>query len=325
MSLEFLFAPDDGDAVRSAIDQAVRQDGWPDFELRHQLGAYHAAIADRPFKDLSAVVLDAGRLSAFVLANDAGAGIGYFGLPLHFEFADGRENTAARAAKRLYRHYLDIARQRACDIAVGSRPEADATLAPVAREALAHGAVLEPHYRAVVDLEQPEAEIWRRVRKSYRPLITWGREQLETRILTAEPAHEAFEAYRAFHAQVAGRVTRPAESWAAQRELVTQGRAELILAYSHGALVAATLVNFNRHYASYASGAYDRTRFDKPLSHWPVYLAIRRACERGNSRFDLGAVFLPAETDRKAADIGFFKKGFTDRVEFRPVYRSAHV
>ena len=64
--------------------------------------------------------------------------------------------------------------------------------------------------------------------------------------------------------------------------------------------------------AYYASGVYDRSRFDKPLGHFPVFDAMIRAGGRGVARFDLGEIVpRTADADDKEVQIGFFKKGFT--------------
>ncbi|MEK7246395.1 MAG: hypothetical protein AAB223_10300, partial [Pseudomonadota bacterium] len=64
----------------------------------------------------------------------------------------------------------------------------------------------------------------------------------------------------------------------------------------------------------YASGVYDRDRFEKPLGHWPVFDALVRAGRRGILRYDLGEVHPRGAASDKEVQIGFFKKGFTERI-----------
>ena len=124
-----------------------------------------------------------------------------------------------------------------------------------------------------------------------------------------------------FHFEVAERRTRPQKSWDEMHRNVAGGRAELIAGYLDSHLVAATFINRSKTAAQYSTGVYDRGRFDKPLAHWPVYLAISRARESGCRYFDLGEVFLGPDRSEKEVNIGFFKKGFTDRIEIDAFWR----
>ena len=99
---------------------------------------------------------------------------------------------------------------------------------------------------------------------------------------------------------------------------IAQGGGELALGYMDTiGLVASTLVVDGTEASFYASGAYDRDHFDKPLSHWPVYSAMLRSADRGMKFFDFGT--LPdAEAPKKERDIAHFKRGFSANVETRP-------
>ena len=322
MSLKYLYAEDDADVVCTLISNEIAERDYNDFQLRYQLKEYYAATATSTAKDLSIVVLDKGKVCAFVLANNVDGKLGYFGQPLFFQTCTAAATGEGRVAKTIFKFYLEQARQAGSELEIVSLPRADGTLAPIAREALDQGAEVEPRYRAVVDLQRAETDLWREVRKSYRSLINWGRETMTTRYHTAANiTDEVFECFRAFHAQIAGKVTRPKKSWQAQLDLLREGRAELLTCHSDDQLMAATLVNFNRSYSSYSSGVYDREKFDRPISHWPVYCAILRARERGGTMFDLGDVLLNSSSDKKQLNIAFFKKGFTDRIEVQTLYR----
>ena len=56
---------------------------------------------------------------------------------------------------------------------------------------------------------------------------------------------------------------------------ISSGRGELVLGYLGEDLVAGTLVVDGATTALYASGVYDRDRFDKPLAHYPLWFAMR--------------------------------------------------
>ena len=66
---------------------------------------------------------------------------------------------------------------------------------------------------------------------------------------------------------------------------------------------------------SYASGVYDRTLFDKPLAHYPVWLGIERAQATGLKKVDLGSVPFFGRAPEKEVQIGYFKRGFATEIE----------
>ncbi|MCC7015697.1 MAG: GNAT family N-acetyltransferase [Rhodospirillales bacterium] len=169
---------------------------------------------------------------------------------------------------------------------------------------------------AVVDLAGGEEAVRRGLRDSYRSLVNWGRKQLVmTYVNRDNPDRTQFDSFPAFHSRVAGAGARAADYWNVIWEDIAQGRAELSLGrLSDGSLVAGTLTAFAGKCAYYASGVYDRDRFEKPLGHWPVFDAMVRAGARGLSRYDLGEVHPRGSASDKEVQIGFFKKGFTDHI-----------
>jgi hypothetical protein len=63
-----------------------------------------------------------------------------------------------------------------------------------------------------------------------------------------------------------------------------------------------------------------RERFEHPLAHWPLFDAILRAKARGLEWFDIGELRHRDDASDKEASIGFFKRGFTSRIEARTVW-----
>ncbi|MEK7244557.1 MAG: GNAT family N-acetyltransferase, partial [Pseudomonadota bacterium] len=163
---------------------------------------------------------------------------------------------------------------------------------------------------AVVDLGGGEEAIRRGLRDSYRSLVNWGRKQLVmTYVNRDHPDRTAFDAFPAFHSRVAGAGARAADYWNVIWEEIARGDAELSLGrLADGSLVAGTLTAFAGGCAYYASGVYDRDRFEKPLGHWPVFDALVRAGRRGIARYDLGEVHPRGAALDKEVQIGFFKK-----------------
>lgn len=158
-----------------------------------------------------------------------------------------------------------------------------------------------PYQIAIVDLTLDESELWRHVRKSYRQLIKWGRESLDWCIgLSLRPMQK-------FHAEVAGRVTKPQESWDLLQGEIDAGRGDAIYGSLDGRLVSAALFIDGGGTTVYWSGVYDRSLFPKPLAHYGIWLAILRAKARGQKVLELGAMM---DGDKKHRDISMFKRGF---------------
>jgi hypothetical protein len=180
----------------------------------------------------------------------------------------------------------------------------------------------ESHVHAVLDARQPEAEIHRQLRDSYRSLVNWGRQQLKQVYVNAEsPDRGQFELYPSFHERVAGAAHYNNAYWDTVWTEIVAGRGELSLGLlADGRLVTGTLVLDAGNTAYYASGVYERELFDKPLGHFPVFDSILRAGARGLVRYDLGEIFPDGAASGKEVQIGFFKKGFSSSFLLRTVW-----
>jgi hypothetical protein len=166
--------------------------------------------------------------------------------------------------------------------------------------------------RSVVDLAQSEEALFDCLRKGHRQQVRWGNGNLVLSFVDgADPDAGKFDAYRLFHAEIAGRTTRSATSWDVMYRAIAAGRGDLVLGHLHGKLVSGTLVLDGLDTAYYASGVYDRTQFDKPLGHAPLFAAMVRAKRRGLRMFDVGEVPFPGSgASEKEIAIGHFKRGF---------------
>lgn len=180
----------------------------------------------------------------------------------------------------------------------------------------------ESHIHAILDARQPEAEIHRQLRDSYRSLVNWGRQQLAQVYINAEnPDRGQFDRYPAFHEKIAGAAHYNDAYWETYWNEIVAGRGELSLGLlEDGQLVTGTLVVDAGDTAYYASGVYERELFDKPLGHFPVFDSILRAGARGMARFDLGEIFPDGAASEKEVQIGFFKKGFSSTFLLRTVW-----
>ena len=193
-------------------------------------------------------------------------------------------------------------------------PPSDIDLACIKR-----GARPELRIHAVVDIEQEEKIIKRDLRKSYRSLVNWGRQNIKTIDINSEnPDRGLFEQYSAFHEKIGGVSDYGRTYWDVYWNEIMCDRAELSLGYlDDNHLAVGTLIVFAAETAYYASGVYDRDMFDKPLGHFPVFDAILRASKRGMKIFDLGEIFPVGMATDKEVQIGFFKRGFTSNYILR--------
>ncbi len=200
------------------------------------------------------------------------------------------------------------------------------TMTPLGRALIYHKA--EPQLRIVstTDLMRSEDELRGELRKSFRSLVNWGIGALKFDYLFKDRFDaQAFEAFREFHVRTAGRETRSRESWLLQGEMIRQGRADLSLGYLDGALVSASLFLDTGSVTAYGVGVYERSLFDKPLSHAAIFLGMLRAKARGQKVFVVGDVPPAKQVNDKDFSIGLFKSGFAANLDVGIdwIYRNA--
>lgn len=219
---------------------------------------------------------------------------------------------------------LDVALDRLQDLARGTA-EGRARLwnappvfpaapdSPLDQACSRRGAISRPWEFAVADLALSEDELRRDLRDSYRSLVNWGRRSLEMEVARGPGAGgRLWEDYVPFYQQVAGSVM-PDPYWQAMADELEADRGEVILGRLDGRLLSSLVVIETGPVACYLSAAYDRDHFDKPLGHWPLYMAMLRAKERGCRWFNLGHVPAGEPYSAKEVNIGKFKRGFTSR------------
>jgi hypothetical protein len=212
------------------------------------------------------------------------------------------------------RRVLEGGRLRAARLLTGPPP---VEAGPLTHALLSMGFDAAPHHVAVADLRSPIAEIERGFRKGHRAQLKWGRTNLTLSVMDrSNPDPSLLEAFRRLHADAAGRVTRPTGSWEASRAMITRGDGRLVLSSRDGEIVGGTLIMDSAGVAYYASGAYRRDMFDKPLAHWPLLRAMELSQESGCHRFDIGDVTGRDGDDAKTRNIMRFKRGFTNRLMF---------
>ncbi len=176
------------------------------------------------------------------------------------------------------------------------------------------GAECRVGHELYIDLSWDIERIKGNFRKSYRPLVGKGRKLWKSSVFHGEVPGEVFTEFRELHRQVAGRVTRPIETWNLQEQAIRQREAFLIcLRDSNGAMVGASLFHVSKDEGVYAVGAYDRNLFDQPLGHVVQMEAIEHMKKLGLRWYLLGNRPYPGDEKsptEKELNIGHFKEGF---------------
>lgn len=182
------------------------------------------------------------------------------------------------------------------------------------------GSEVQVRHDLYVHLEPSMADIRTGFRKSYKPLISVGLRSWEVHVLDSAEGMEAnWPAFVELHREVAGRVTRPAETWELQRRMILAGEALLIhlVDPADGRMVGGGFFQMTRDEALYSVAAYDRTLFDKPLGHVVQARAIECFKALGQRWYRLGERSFPgdrpAPTDKELA-IAAFKQGFASHL-----------
>jgi hypothetical protein len=282
--------------------------------------AYHPAIHGD--HDRSFAVSVGGVATLVCLCAPLDGRLAFYGLPLRLILRREDDGTARRIAIAAAFAHLDTLAE-----GHGARETSVLDLAPgactaIAEASRARGAVMRPQFIARVDLAAGPAAWRAALRKSSRSLINWGRRNLTIGYVNRDtPDRAMFNDYRAFHAQVAGRTTRGAESWDVMFESIARGAGELNVAFLEGKLIAASMFIDGTETSVYASGVYDRTQFDKPLAHYPLWLGIERARERGLKTLELGEVPVKNTVPDKEYQIGYFKRGFATHIDEVALWR----
>ena len=180
---------------------------------------------------------------------------------------------------------------------------------------LKSGANMRFNYNGFIKTYDQLSQITSQVRKSYKSLINWGKREMELVFIDVNNLdYDAFNNFRLFHRQISGKITRPYKSWQIMFDLIKRQQAILCMGYFNNKLAAATYLFLHQEMSLYGTGVYDRTRFDKPISHWPLIATIHKAFQYGSSVCDLGSIYLDNSYSLKEQNIAFFKQGFSSTV-----------
>lgn len=169
-----------------------------------------------------------------------------------------------------------------------------------------------------VNCSLSEANIKSVLRKSYKPLINWGKKNLLIKVLDAQTSdYEGFLEFKNLHIKASGRKTRSDLSWDYQFEMIKLGKAYLISAFYNNELVSGCFIMHNKNTALYGVAASDRKlmSINFPLNHYTLWKSILIAKDKGCKKFILGNVSNDHNLDEKANNIALFKRGFASHVQ----------
>jgi len=182
------------------------------------------------------------------------------------------------------------------------------------------------NHQIYIDLSQDLDEIKNNFRKSYKPLIGKALGLWNSAILgPKEITNEHWREFRELHYTVSGyRNTRSEKSWVSQLSHIRSGQAFLITLRDEAhKLIGGGFFYHTRDHASYATAAYDRTLFDKPLGHLTQWIAIKELKRLGVKLYTIGLLpfkhSMPTPSE-KDFNIALFKSGFSNTVRIQYVF-----
>ncbi len=276
---------------------------------------YYSAVSGSDFRQHSFLFSDSDGIAASVECdNSSHPKLTRFGSPIHIWLRSGLSQDACRKVTRdIISELATVGRDEDFSHALIQTSHVNDPLGMVAARLIKEEADAHIEVRSQVLLTFDDDDLLRDLRKGHRQQVRWGEKNLAIQAVDkSNPDREQFNAFKTLHAEVAGRVTRAPQSWEITFDAICRGEGDLILALLDGTLIGGTLILDAGDCAYYASGAYRRDYFDKPLSHFPLFCAFQRARARGRKRFDVGMIFETGKSmDDKERAIANFKSGFT--------------
>jgi len=170
-------------------------------------------------------------------------------------------------------------------------------------------------YHYLIDLSLTIDDIRLGFRKSFKPLINKGLKDWNVQVHD-NISTELFEEFRLLHKTVAGKSTRPIESWKIQKKQIESNEAFLVSVKDNkDILIGAGLFTYGEHLGSYSVGVYKREY--KTQGHAVQMRAIEIFKKKGLKWYEMGPKHLnidktpPSEKEKL---ISFFFEGFANKV-----------
>jgi hypothetical protein len=241
--------------------------------------------------------------------------LSYFHLPVKFVWCEDLADKERKGVNKVALKYMAKLAPGACVLYYESSSE---RLSEFALSLLKSGYGVTTQFNQQVDLRQSEEALFSDIRKIFRANIRWGQNNLTFKLLTADSIETGdIEVFRQLHIKVSGYESRSVETWRLQEQMIIAQEAFGLYGYLNGELVSTGLFPYSQSDCYYGVGAYDRSLFDKPISHALVWRAMQEAKKLGCLRFFFGETFYPAllqkngnpPSDKELA-ISHFKQGF---------------
>ena len=165
-----------------------------------------------------------------------------------------------------------------------------------------------------IDLSLSIEEIKSRFRRSIKSIINKGLRDWNIQV-HEKPINELFDSFRLLHKSIAGRSTRPLQSWNMQKLQIECKESFLVTASDDkNCLVGAGLFAYSENLAEYMSGVYNR-ELNTSCSHAVQMKAIEKLKEKGLKWYELGQKYLTIDKNKNPAtkkelSIVHFKEAF---------------
>lgn len=160
------------------------------------------------------------------------------------------------------------------------------------------------------------------IREKYKKHIRDGNRLWQAEILTAV-TEQQFTEIKQLHLDVVGFQTRSDLTWQLLRDAINNHDAFAVTVFDAGRLIGAAIFSFTKDIAVYSMGVYDRSLFDKPVSHIVHAKAIEYMKSLGLKEYHLGARCNANEWMQpsiKESQIGYFKEGFMTHSKFKVTF-----
>ncbi len=170
------------------------------------------------------------------------------------------------------------------------------------------------------DLNLSIDEIQHRIRRTNRYSVDKAKSEYDIKIFDSyDDIDKTFEEFHDLHYRVSGRETRSQATWDLQRESIKANSDEngwdFVVSLRDRVtkeLTGMALFVATPQTSYYAVGAYDRSRFAKPIGHAAQAVAIEYMKSKGVRWYEIGERSYPRDAggNEKLINIGKYKEGF---------------
>jgi hypothetical protein len=308
--------------INSSEFQSIYNDGIFDtIDIHPFYGAfgraYYPAIHGNNARDVSFMVIFNGRPILYSPCSIINRSLDWYGLPIEFFYSIKSSASEIKKAQKIavdhicsLISYYNIGFAQINEVGMHDR------ISQTGESCFSQKWHAKICFHGRSNLERDISSIKQDIRKSYRSLINWGEKNITIEYVNSHnQSSELYNEFREFHKLISGRSTRSLASWNVAFEWIKNGMGELTIGrLADGNIVAATLIVDGTSISSYATGVYDRSKFDMPIAHFPLYLSIIRSRARDMKIFDLAELYQARDVEHKVNNISYFKRGFAEKI-----------